>query len=52
VSCFANYTTCPVLLAPRQGKLILPKAADHTFNRLDWQKQVIEATEKWFKQTL
>ena len=32
-------------------KLIIPDA-DHTFNRLDWQQQAIEATAKWFAQTL
>lgn len=37
--------------ASRVEKFILP-GADHTFNRMDWEKAVIERTARWFKETL
>jgi dipeptidyl aminopeptidase/acylaminoacyl peptidase len=38
-------------VASRVDKFILP-GADHTYNRMDWEKAVIERTAAWFKETL
>jgi len=36
----------------RKVKLTLMEGVDHTFNRLDWEASVIEATADWLKETL
>jgi alpha-beta hydrolase superfamily lysophospholipase len=33
-------------------KLIVINGADHTFNRRDWEDEVIETTTKWFRENL
>jgi dipeptidyl aminopeptidase/acylaminoacyl peptidase len=36
----------------RQATLRIIKGADHTFNRKDWEKTVIDTTISWFKKNL
>jgi dipeptidyl aminopeptidase/acylaminoacyl peptidase len=35
-----------------QSALHIIKGADHTFNRMDWEKELIETTAQWLKQQL
>lgn len=37
---------------PGRPELVIIKGADHTFNRHDWEAQVLEKTEEFFKNTL
>jgi dipeptidyl aminopeptidase/acylaminoacyl peptidase len=39
-------------LKKREPKLHLIEGADHTFNRMDWEADVIETTKQWFKANL
>jgi hypothetical protein len=35
-----------------QRRLIIIDDADHTFSSVHWERQVIDATRDWFKETL
>ncbi|MEM2261756.1 MAG: alpha/beta hydrolase, partial [Ignisphaera sp.] len=33
-------------------KIVIIEGADHSFNRRDWEDEVIDLTVEWFKETL